>query len=103
MIRKSSSPKTHNPNHESDKTTESSKQKQYLGESVQLDTYLQLFEFQTSLPKKNKTRTIRLFYNNCNSLEINNAIGEYFYAKRQKKAQKYIQNIESLTKIDKLI
>ena len=103
MIRKCSSPKTHNPNHESAKPTECSKQRQHLGERVPLDTYLQLFEFKTPFPKKNETRTIQLFYNNCNSLEINKAIGEFFFVKRQQKAQKYIQNIELITKIDKLI
>ena len=103
MSSKSFNPTTYTSNQTAETHRNSSKQSQYLEERVPLDKYLQLFEFQTPLPKKQEARTIRLFYNNCNSLEINNAIGEYFHAQRQKKAQKYILNIESLTKIDKLI
>ena len=103
MSSKSFNPTTYTPNQAAETPRNSSKQSQNLEERVPLDTYLQLFEFQTPLPKKQEARTIRLFYNNCNSLKINNAIGEYFHAQRQKKAQKYILNIESLTKIDKLI
>ena len=78
-------------------------QGQEQSKGASLDKYLQQFEFTAPLPKKNEQTTIRIFCNNCNGLEINNAIGEYLGAKREKATQTCIREIDTITKIDKLI
>ncbi len=67
-----------------------------------MQEYLQLFDFTVPLPKKTNN-TIRIFYNNCNGVEINNTIGVYLKQQRDKQKHSYIQDIESPTKLDSII
>ena len=47
--------------------------------------------------------TLCLFYNNCNCLEINTAVGTFFAQTWNKTKHKYIKDIESPTEIDNII
>lgn len=67
-----------------------------------LQSCLQLFDFQTPLPEKTP-HVLRVFYNNCNGTEINKTIATYLRAQRDKIKYCYIQDIESPTKIDSII
>ena len=67
-----------------------------------LDDSLELFDFSSPLPKKDQG-TLRLFYNNCNGLEITNMIGAYVKQKKDKKTYNYLKDTESPTKLDGLL
>ena len=68
----------------------------------ELDRGLALFDFPTELPEK-QSKIMRIFYNNCNGLEINKAITTVIQGKTDKKTHGYIKDIEAPTKIDGLI
>ena len=63
---------------------------------------LALFDFSIPLVEKTKG-TLRLFYNNCNGLEINNLIEDVIGRKRDKQVNQYIGEIENPTKLDRLL
>ena len=63
---------------------------------------LEIFDFSKPLPPKEQG-ILRIFYNNCNGIEINNTIGEYLKQKRDKVKYNYIQDVEAPTKLDSLI
>ena len=63
---------------------------------------LELFDFSTPLPQKTN-KTLRVFYNNCNGLEVNHMVSEYIKQKRDKLKDKYITDIEVPTKIDNIL
>ena len=67
-----------------------------------LDDCLELFEFSTPLPEKGRS-TLRLYYNNCNGIEINRAIHTFIKTRRDKIKYNYIKDIEAPTKIDNII
>ena len=69
---------------------------------MELQKSLEIFDFASPLPVK-QNGSFRLFYNNCNSLEINNSIGDVIKRKRDKTVNQYIQEIENPTKLDRLI
>ena len=50
-----------------------------------LDDSLELFDFTYPLPEKQEG-ILRIFYNNCNGLEINRTIGEFIKQKKREKA-----------------
>ena len=68
----------------------------------ELKKSLEIFECSVPLPQKQQG-TVRLFYNNCNSLEINNLISDVLQRKRDKQKQQYLQEIENPTKVDRLL
>ncbi len=69
---------------------------------TQLEQSIAIFDF--SLPLRQKMDgTMRLFYNNCNGLEINHMVCEYIKQKRDKVKYNYLLDIESPTKLDSLI
>ncbi len=68
----------------------------------ELKKSLEIFECSAPLPQKQQG-TVRLFYNNCNSLEINNLIGDVLQRKRDKQKQQYLKEIENPTKVDRLL
>ena len=63
---------------------------------------LELFDFTKPLPKKTKG-TWRIFYNNCNGVEINATVSTYLKQQREKKSYNYIKDIEAPTKLDGII
>ncbi len=67
-----------------------------------LDQCLALFDFSVPLPEK-QADTIRIFYNNCNGLEINSLINDVLKRQREKKRYQYLRDIENPTKLDKLL
>ena len=67
-----------------------------------LQENLELFDFTKPLPQKKKGPW-RIFYNNCNGVEINGTVGTYLKQKREKKTYNYIQDIEAPTKLDGII
>ena len=69
---------------------------------LQYQQSLELFDFMRPLPEKSPG-ILRLFYNNCNSLEITNTIGVYLKSQKDKIKHKYIKNVETPTKLDSLI
>ena len=68
----------------------------------QLDYSLQWFDFSAPLPMKTNG-TLRLFYNNCNGLEINALVSDYLRQQKDKSKNKYIRDIDLPTKIDSII
>ncbi len=48
-----------------------------------LDSYLKLFDFPVNLPVK-RSNTMRLYYNNCNGLEINKTIHTIIQTRKDK-------------------
>ena len=71
-------------------------------QKLDFESSLEIFEFSKALPEKNP-KVIRLFYNNCNGISINNTIHTYLYQKRQKQKQRYLKDIDIPTKLDRLI
>jgi len=69
---------------------------------VRLEQCLEMFDFSLPLPTKGSS-TLRLFYNNCNGLAINNTIGIYLQQKRDKVTYNYVTDVEAPTKVDSLI
>ena len=67
-----------------------------------LQQTLEIFDFNYPLQTK-KEGTIRVFYNNCNSLEINNTIGVYLKQKKDKQRYNYMIDVEAPTKLDSII
>lgn len=63
---------------------------------------LSLFDFSSPLPEK-KDGHFRFFYNNCNGLEINHTVQAYLKQQRDKTKHKYIQDVETPTKVDNLL
>ena len=63
---------------------------------------LALFEFSSPLPKK-RSNILRIFYNNCNGVEINNTIGVQLKQKRDKIQYNYLGDTEAPTKVDSLV
>ena len=68
----------------------------------ELENCLALFDFPTELPEK-QPKKMRIFYNNCNGLEINKAITTVIQGKTEKETYSYIKDIEAPTKIDSLV
>ena len=68
----------------------------------QLQKSLELFDFSGPLPKKHNS-TLRIFYNNCNGVEINNMIGIQLKQKRDKIKYNYVRDTEAPTKVDSLV
>ena len=71
-----------------------------IGERLQES--LELFDFTAPLPPK-QTGVLRLFYNNCNGIAINNTIGMFLKQKRDKKKYDYIKDINTPTKLDGIL
>jgi len=63
---------------------------------------LEIFDFTTPLPEK-KSGVIRLFYNNCNGLEINNTVGTFLQQKKDKIKYNYVLDTEAPTKVDSIV
>ncbi len=63
---------------------------------------LSLFEFTIPLPNKS-TDTLRLFYNNCNGIEINHTIEVFLKQKRDKKQYNYLKDADAPTKLDSIL
>ena len=62
-----------------------------------------LFQFSHTLPEK-RPGTLRLFYNNCNGIAINNTIGQFLKQKKDKKGVNgYIQDMAIPTKLDGIL
>ncbi len=72
------------------------------GEEDYLQRSLELFQFSHPLPEK-QTGTLRVFYNNCNGVAINNTIGMFLRQKREKGIHGYIQDVETPTKLDAML
>ena len=51
-------------------------------EITELGKNLEIFNFSTPLQKKNKN-TVRIFYNNCNRISINNMISSYYITNKK--------------------
>lgn len=71
-------------------------------EEEYLERSAELFQFSHPLPEK-KPGTLRVFYNNCNGLAINNTIGQFLKQKKDKGVHGYIQDIAVPTKVDGII
>ena len=71
-------------------------------EETILQQSLELFDFSLPLPDKPES-CLRLFYNNCNGLEINNTIGVFLKQKQDKIKYNYLIDVEAPTKVDSLI
>ncbi len=67
-----------------------------------LDATLEIFDFSIQLPKKLEG-VMRLFYNNCNGIEINTTIGSYLKQKSERKRYNYLTDIEVPTKLDGIL
>ena len=67
-----------------------------------LDDSLEIFDFSNPLPEK-QLGTWRVFYNNCNGLEINQTIGEFIKQKQAKKRYNYLKDTEVPTKVDGIL
>ena len=72
-----------------------------LTEEIPYDS-LEIFDFSDPLPPK-EAHVFRLYYNNCNGLEINHTAGEYIKQKQEKKKHNYIKDIEVPTKVDGIL
>ena len=73
---------------------------QTIGNEIEeeLQKSLELFDF--TIPLQDKTKgSLRLLYNNCNSLEINLLLNDLLKRKRKKKQNRYIQEIENPNQI----
>ena len=87
---------------------EAKEQSQYVSEQTSSDIEedlqqsLLLFDFQTELPEK-RANTLRIFYNNCNGMEINKTIATVIQAQKDKHKYNYIKDIEAPTKVDSII
>ena len=68
----------------------------------ELSHSLAIFDFSAPLVEKTKD-TLRLFYNNCNGVEINQVIESLLQQERDKKKFNYLQDIEIPTKLDGLL
>ena len=75
-------------NNQKDKSQDKNSTRKQPIEHILTDKYFQqclsVFEFTRPLPEK-RQGTLRVFYNNCNGLEINNTIGVFLKQKRDKK------------------
>ncbi len=67
-----------------------------------LEDSLELFDFTYPLPEKQEG-ILRVFYNNCNGLEINRTIGEFIKQKKEKKQYNYLKDTEVPTKVDGIV
>ena len=67
-----------------------------------LQQCLTLFDFSIPLREKNKGEW-RLFYNNCNGLEVNAMISTYIKQKKDKWKYNYLIDNEAPTKLDSLL
>ena len=67
-----------------------------------LQQSLELFDFSLPLPDK-QDKCLRIFYNNCNGLEINNTIGVFLKQKKDKITYNYLLDAEAPTKVDSII
>ena len=67
-----------------------------------LEASLEILDFQRKLPKKT-TQTLRMFYNNCNGVEINKMIHAHLKACRDKVKYDYINDVDVPTKLDGLL
>ncbi len=71
-------------------------------EEEELLASLELFDFSIPLPEK-MDHVLRLYYNNCNGVEINSTIEKYLKQKRDKKVFQYLVDLKTPTKLDSLI
>ena len=85
-----------------DNITEEINGKERKDKSQTLNQNLELFDFSKPLPTKGAD-TMRLFYNNCNGIEINNTIRKYMYQKRQMIKQRYLKDTCIMSKLDMII
>ena len=67
-----------------------------------LEQSLELFDFSIPLPTKNN-KNLRVYYNNCNGLEINNLVSDHIKQKKDKATNQYIADIEVPSKLDNII
>ena len=71
--------------------------------SGDIDTELKIFDFSHyPLPKRDR-QTLRMFYNNVNGLEINEAIDTVVNTAVTKRKHNLLRDVESVTKIESLI
>ena len=70
--------------------------------NTELDACLEIFDFSKPLPPKGND-TLRVFYNNCNGIEINNTMQVHLKQKKDKLKHKYLIDVEAPTKLDSLI
>ena len=72
-------------------------------ETAELNDELKIFDF-SHFPLPNRSnKTMRIFYNNVNGLEINQMIATKIQNSKQKQTQQYLGEIESHSKIEALI
>ena len=67
-----------------------------------LNQSLELFDFSVPLRKKQKN-VLRLFYNNCNGMEINNMVEDVIRRQRDKIKHNYLTDMENPTKLDGIL
>lgn len=67
-----------------------------------LQNSIEIFDFSIPLPIK-EARHLRIFYNNCNGVEINNTMGIYLKQQKDKYKYNYIEDVEAPTKVDGII
>ena len=68
----------------------------------ELQQSLEIFDFSAPLPTK-REGVLRVFYNNCNGMEINNTIGVFLQQKKDKQKYNYLRDVEAPTKVDSII
>ncbi len=71
-------------------------------EEALLEKSLQMFDFSVPLPDKTKN-IVRVFYNNCNGLEVNRMLEDLVQRERDKFTHNYLKDIENPTKLDRLL
>jgi len=71
-------------------------------EDIRITQGLELFSFSSPLPTKT-SGILRIFYNNCNGIEIGNTIGAFLKQKKEKKKYDYIQDTQTPTKLDGIL
>ena len=95
---------TLNQGNEQKKTYRSTSENQRINSdnTIELEECLKIFDFSRPLPPKGD-ETLRVFYNNCNGIEINNTMQVYLKQKKDKAKHNYLLDVESPTKLDSLI
>ena len=73
-----------------------------VAEDSLLKQSLALFDFSVPLQEKQKN-VLRLFYNNCNGIEINNMVEDVIRRQRDKIQHNYLLEMENPTKLDGII
>ena len=71
-------------------------------EAERLHKSLEIFDFSRPLPSK-QPGIWRVYYNNCNGIEINTTVDAYIRNKREKKKYNYIMDMNTPTKLDGIL